>query len=77
MYMAGIFRLEEESNHFVILTTSANSSMEPVHDRMPVVLQEDMIDTWLLDGTATKQILEKVPPVLCREAEVEQLRFDF
>ena len=76
LYMAGIFRFEEENKHFVILTTSANSSMQPVHDRMPVILQEDMIDTWLLDDTVTQQILNKVPPVLSREAEVEQLRFN-
>lgn len=72
MYMAGIFRLEEESNHFVILTTSANSSMQSAHDRRPVVLQEDMIDTWLSDNTATQHILDKVPPLLCKEAEIEK-----
>ena len=77
LYMAGIFRMEEENNHFVILTTEANSSMKSVHDRMPVILQEDLIDAWLSDDTATKEILSRVPPLLCREAEIEQLRFEF
>lgn len=77
LFMAGIFRLEETNNHFVILTTAANSSMQPVHDRMPVILQGDMIDLWLSDDTATKDILNTVPPLLYKEAETEQLRFRF
>lgn len=30
-----------------ILTTDANDQMEPIHDRMPVVLESDEEDTWL------------------------------
>lgn len=77
LYMAGIFRMEEENNHFVILTTEANNSMKPVHDRMPVILQGNLIDTWLYDDNATKEILGRVPPLLCKEAEIEQLKFEF
>lgn len=32
---------------FTILTTSANNIVQPVHDRMPVILPRDRIDEWL------------------------------
>jgi putative SOS response-associated peptidase YedK len=32
---------------FTIVTTSANSLMAPVHDRMPVILLDDAVDGWL------------------------------
>ncbi|MDQ3185479.1 MAG: SOS response-associated peptidase, partial [Pseudomonadota bacterium] len=30
-----------------IVTTDCNALMQPIHDRMPVILQEDAWDTWL------------------------------
>ena len=30
-----------------VLTTAANTTMEPVHDRMPVILPKAMWETWL------------------------------
>lgn len=30
-----------------LLTTSANELMEPIHDRMPVIIDPDMTDIWL------------------------------
>jgi putative SOS response-associated peptidase YedK len=32
---------------FTILTTDANETVEPVHDRMPVILSPDRVDDWL------------------------------
>lgn len=32
---------------FTILTTSANPLLKAVHDRMPVILRDDLIDPWL------------------------------
>lgn len=36
-----------------IITTDANNVMKPVHDRMPVILEPDDYDAWLLDGNKT------------------------
>lgn len=76
LYLAGIYRPEEE-NRFVILTTEANESMQPVHDRMPVILQKEMLKPWILDDSATTDILKEVPPFLHRYTENEQLRLEF
>ncbi len=38
-----------------LLTTSANTTMKPIHHRMPVILETDDIEHWL---TASKQDAE-------------------
>ena len=32
---------------FVLLTTAANSSVKPIHDRMPLILRKDALEQWL------------------------------
>ena len=73
LFMAGLYNPYEEGNRFTILTTAANSSMEPVHDRMPLLLEEEEILPWILDLDAAKEILLKVPYLLERKTEFEQL----
>ena len=42
----GIYDSFEGEDRFVIITCDANASMAPVHDRMPLIISEDKIDTW-------------------------------
>ena len=68
------FRAEETSfSAFVIFTTSANASMltqeadlslfesKPrlIHDRMPVILETDELDAWLLDDAFAALVLQR------------------
>ena len=48
--MAGCCRQYEDGARFVILTTGANDSMKPVHDRMPLILEEDERAAYLVNG---------------------------
>lgn len=73
LYMAGFSRRYGEREHFVILTTAANTSMEPVHDRMPLILEQDEIVEWVLDDTKTERILHQTPCLLERKADYEQM----
>lgn len=73
LFMAGLYNPYEEGNRFTILTTTANPSMAPVHDRMPLLLEEDELLPWILDLDAAKEILLKVPYLLERKTEFEQL----
>ena len=52
MYMAGCYRSEEGSpvSSFVILTKSASHSLKEIHDRMPVIIPENRIHSWLYDS---------------------------
>lgn len=69
VYLAGIYR----DSDFVILTTAANSSMKPVHDRMPLTLRRDQIEPWLTDAKKTDEILSQTPEELSVYREFEQL----
>lgn len=75
LFMAGCCRHYSDGEHFVILTTDANSSMRPIHDRMPLLLDETEIQDWILDSGRTDSLLRKIPPPLDRRADFEQMRF--
>ena len=75
IYMAGFYDLNDNTDRFIILTTAANQSMEPVHDRMPVIMTKEMARDWLFDGSCVRSILMETPPVLNRHSDYEQLSF--
>lgn len=45
LFMAAIY----EADHFSLMTTTPNASVSPVHNRMPIVLREEELRTWLSD----------------------------
>ena len=47
LYMAGIYRLEKGVPVFTILTRSPADSIAFIHDRMPVILPDDVKADWL------------------------------
>jgi len=68
LYLAGVFKFFETDKglkrRVVILTTAANASVAPYHDRMPVLLMKDETEAWINDGRLTDAILTRVPPEL-------------
>ena len=73
LYMAGLYKRYQDGNRFVILTTEANDSMRQVHDRMPLVLERDEINKWLKEDLLVEAFLQKVPPLLERRTDFEQM----
>ena len=73
MFMAGCYDCFEGQDRFVILTTEANPSVSPVHDRMPLILEQSEIGDWVMDDGVTEYLLHKTPILLEREAEYEQM----
>ncbi len=73
LFMAGCSRQYEDGMHFVILTTGANQSMKPVHDRMPLILERNEIVQWILNDERTEAILHKTPCLLERKSDYEQM----
>ena len=73
LFMAGFYDRYPDGEHFVILTTQANESMRPVHDRMPLVLEEEDIRPWILEPNRTMDFLGKKPCLLERKSPYEQL----
>lgn len=74
LFMAGCYNWYEGQERFVILTTDANSSVAPVHNRMPLILEPEELKDWVLDDQATESLLHKTPVLLEHHAEYEQMR---
>lgn len=66
LYMAGLYSEFNGEKRFVIITTTANRSMEAVHNRMPVVLDDASRNRWLEDAEEAEGLLTKAPPELVK-----------
>ena len=56
LFMAGCYNKYQDQERFVILTTEANPSVSPVHDRMPLILEPEELEDWVLDDKATEYL---------------------
>lgn len=64
LYLAGIYDNVDGVDCFVILTTAPNSSVQDIHDRMPLLLTREQVRPWLTDAQAALNLLTQVPPLL-------------
>ncbi len=68
LYMAGIYTVFEKAGiqtpGFLILTTTANSYVQSVHGRMPVLIAKDEQTAWLQDASFARHILNREGPQL-------------
>jgi putative SOS response-associated peptidase YedK len=79
--MAGLYDRwkgpEGEVISFTIITTSANSLMAPIHDRMPVILSQEDEERWLeptpLEQEEQESMLRPFPPGLMEAYPVSKL----
>ncbi len=65
LYLAGFYNTFADKDgpvkeRFTILTTAANDSMLPYHNRMPVLLRRSETEAWL-QGNELSQFLERIP----------------
>lgn len=77
LFMAGFFRPYGDDIRFIILTTAANDSMRPVHDRMPLILPPEEISDWILAPDKTADYLMAASPELLSHREYEQMTLPF
>lgn len=73
LFMAGIYNRYPEGDRFTILTTQANASMEPVHNRMPLILTLEQVYEWLLEERTVEALLKSTPTLLARRTDYEQM----
>lgn len=73
LFMAGFYREQEDGPHFIILTTGANDSVRPVHERMPLILEEEEIRPWIGEDARVGGFLNKSSPLLERRQDYEQM----
>ena len=75
--LAGFYHEEQGVPRYTILTTEANESMKPVHDRMPVMIGRNEIRLWIRDNERLSEFLERPQMQLLREQDSGQIRMDF
>ena len=46
-WLCGLYRMEDNYPHFVILTREPGESISFIHDRMPVILPEEAVGKWI------------------------------
>lgn len=73
MFLAGFYREQEDGPHFIILTTAANDSVRPVHERMPLILEAEEIRPWIWEDSRACSFLNKSSPLLERRQDYEQM----
>lgn len=61
IYMAGLWRMEQEEELpvFVILTREAAPEIAHIHDRMPVILPEGVREAWLAPGADAGKLMNR------------------
>lgn len=77
MLLAGFYHEEEGVARYTILTTEANESIKPVHDRMPVIIGRDELGPWIRDNEKLPEFLGRPQVQLVREQDSGQIRMDF
>ena len=55
--LAGLWRLDGTSRSYVMLTTTPNDTVAPVHHRMPLIVRPENYGTWL--GDKWQSVLEQ------------------
>lgn len=59
MYFLGIYRFENDEPVCTIITKEASLSLKPLHERMPVIIKKEQIDSWLNDCTSSMSIINE------------------
>lgn len=63
---AGLWETWQDIPTATIITTAANPDLQPIHDRMPVILQPQDYDTWLdpdlQNPEQLQSLLQPLPP---------------
>lgn len=71
IYLAGLYRLHKTPDGMeaesTILTTSPNSSVKMIHDRMPLIVEKDKIAEWILDTEFARKLIDSKMPELISE----------
>lgn len=64
LYIAGFYKEFDGVQCSVLLTTDSNDSMIKIHDRMPLILKKDQINSWIYDKKFAKDFLNSTMPML-------------
>ena len=58
-WLCGLYRFENELPHFVILTRDAADPIRFIHDRMPLIMSEELIGSWIKPDSDPDMIVQQ------------------
>jgi len=67
VYMAGIWKIQDNKPRFVLLTADANESVIEIHDRMPIIIERPLLKEWLNSPESAMEIMKEPTPILAKE----------
>ncbi len=56
-WLCGLYRIEEGYPVFSVLTREPGEALRRIHDRMPLILPEDYIDSWIKPDSTPEEYL--------------------
>lgn len=56
-WLCGLYRFENEMPHFVILTRDATKSIRFIHDRIPLIMPDDLVGEWIKPDADPKTLI--------------------
>ena len=57
-WLAGLYRMENGFPYFTILTREPSDELARIHDRMPLILPENVLDEWIDPNTGADTVKE-------------------
>ena len=57
-WLCGLYRIEEGLPVFVVLTREPGEEIRFIHDRMPLILPENLVGQWIRPDTRPESLLE-------------------
>ena len=69
LYIAGIMDVQSTAHHYAVITRPAASNIRFVHERMPLILREEMLSAWLAPVLDPVLLAVESIPVECRRIE--------
>ena len=72
-WLAGIYRIEEYRGLkypvFAVLTRDACEDLRKIHDRMPVILPEELVDSWIHPDSSPEELAgQALSDMICEKA---------
>jgi putative SOS response-associated peptidase YedK len=66
---------QQEINTCTIITTDSNKLIEPIHDRMPVIVPKEYESTWIdLENQNQRELLSILKPYPAEDMKMEEVR---
>lgn len=56
-WLCGLYRIEDGMSYFVILTWEPGEGIRFIHDRMPLIMPEDLVNEWIRPDVKPEELL--------------------